>query len=67
MQLGLDTACDLFFASDTTVLRKLTIHSDIQAEDIHPYPNVSNIWFTRVVLESGDNYFVSYNNKPLSF
>lgn len=58
MQLGVDTAWDLFFASGSIVLRKYTIHSDIQAEGVHPYPNVSNIWFTRVVLDSGGNYFV---------
>lgn len=29
----LDIAWDLFFALDTTVLRKFAIHSDIQAEE----------------------------------
>lgn len=62
MQLGLDTAWGLFFPSDTIVLRKCTIHSDIQAEEVDPYPT-----FTIVVLDPGGNYFVFYTHKPLSF
>lgn len=48
MQSVLDAAWDLFFALDTTVLRKFTICPDIQAQET---PDISNIWFTIVVLD----------------